>query len=109
MEFSTAILTPISSAIQLFAIAPDALDSFRAGVMTDPHLAYVFLKDLGIVPSREAMLNLTHVEPPAPSIEDRQARQTRIIAAVIEERHRVFNIQLPDDMKEALENDKETE
>jgi hypothetical protein len=94
---------------QLFAIAPDALDSVRAGVATDPHLAYVFMKDLGIVPSREAMLNLAHVEPPAPSIEDRQARQIRMIAAVIEERHRVFGIELPDDMKEALDKENESE
>jgi hypothetical protein len=94
---------------QLFAIAPVALDSVHAGAATDPHLAYVLLKDLGIIPSREAMLNIAHVEPPAPSIEDRRARQIRMIAAVIEERHRVFGIELPDDMKEALENEKEKE
>ena len=43
---------------QLFAIAPLALESVRAGVMTDSRLAYVFLKDLGIIPSREAMVNM---------------------------------------------------
>jgi hypothetical protein len=92
---------------QLFAIAPLALETVLAGVMTDSHLAYAFLKDIGIIPPREVMLNLAHVEPPAPSIEDRQARQIRMIATVIEERHRVFGIELPDDMKAALEKDKE--
>jgi transcriptional regulator with XRE-family HTH domain len=94
---------------QLFAIAPVALDSVRAGVMTDSHLAYAFLKDLGIVPSRDAMLNLAHVEPPAPSIEDRQSRQIRMIAAVIEERHRVFGIELPDDIEQAIEKEADLE
>jgi hypothetical protein len=90
---------------ELFGITSLALDSVRAGVMTDPHLAYVFLKDLGIVPDRNAMLNLAHLEPPPPSKEDRDARQTNVIAAVIQQRYKVFKIELPDDMKAALEKD----
>jgi hypothetical protein len=90
---------------ELFGITSLALDSVRAGVNTDPHLAYVFLKDLGIVPDRNAMLNLAHVEPPPPSKEDRDTRQTNVIAAVIQQRHKVFKIELPDDMKAALEKD----
>ena len=91
---------------ELFGIAPLALDSFRAGVTRDPRLAYVFLKDLGIVPSRDAMLGLAHIEPPPESMDDRVARQTNYIAAVILERHKVFGIELPADMKAALEKEK---
>ena len=90
---------------QLFGIAHLALDSIRAGVTTDPHLAYVLVKDLGIIPSRDAMLNLAHVEPPPPSKEDRDSRQTNMIAAVIQQRYKVFKIELPDDMKAALQNE----
>jgi hypothetical protein len=87
---------------QLFGIASLALDSLLAGVTTDPHLAYVVLKDLGIVPDRNTMLNLAHIEPPPQSKDERDARQTNLIAAVIQQRYKVFNIELPDDMKGAL-------
>jgi hypothetical protein len=90
---------------QLFGIASLALESFRALAATDGRLAYIFLKDLGVVPDRNAMLNLAHVEPPPPSKEDRDTRQTNVIAAVIQQRHKVFGIELPDDMKAALEKE----
>jgi hypothetical protein len=90
---------------QLFGITSLALESLRALVATDGRLGYILLKDLGVVPDREAMLNLAHVEPPPPSKEDRDARQTNVIAAVIQQRHKVFKIELPDDMKAALEKD----
>jgi hypothetical protein len=67
-----------------------------------PRLAYLILRDLGVIPSREAMLNLEKVTPQATSAEDRAARQTRLLASVIAERHRVFGIELPDDMKAAI-------
>ena len=88
---------------QLFGIVSLALESFRALVATDGRLGYIFLKDLGVVPDREAMLNLAHVEPPPPSKEDRDARQTNVIAAVIQQRHKVFGIELPAEMTAALE------
>jgi hypothetical protein len=84
-------------------MVPDALESFRAGVATDPRLAYLLLRDLGIIPSREAMLNLESVTSQATGPEDPGARQTRLLASVIAERHRVFDIELPPDMEEALE------
>jgi hypothetical protein len=68
-----------------------------------PRLADLILRDLGVIPSREAMLNLEKVTPQATSAEDRAARQTRLLASVIAERHRVFGIELPDDMKAAIE------
>jgi hypothetical protein len=90
---------------QLFGIASLALESFRALVATDGRLGYIFLKDLGVVPDREAMLNLAHVEPPPPSKEDRDARQTNVIAAVIQQRHKIFKIELPAEMTVALEKE----
>ena len=93
---------------QLFGITSLALASVRAGITTDPHLAYILLKDLGIVPDRTAMLNLAHVEPPPPSKDDRDTRQTNVIAAVIQQRHKVFGIELPNEMKAALETDEQS-
>jgi hypothetical protein len=90
---------------QLFGIASLALESFRALVATDGRLGYIFLKDLGVVPDRETMLNLAHVEPPPPSKEDRDVRQTNVIAAVIQQRHKVFGIELPAEMTAALEKE----
>ena len=90
---------------QLFGIASLALESLRALVATDGRLGYILLKDLGVVPDREAMLNLAHVEPPPPSKEDRDARQTNVIAAVIQQRHKVFGIELPAEMTAALEKE----
>jgi hypothetical protein len=90
---------------QLFGIAHLALESLLARIATDGHLAYIVLKDLGIIPDRNAMLNLAHVEPPPPSKDDRDTRQINLIAAVIQQRHKVFKIELPDDMKAALEKD----
>ena len=48
----------------LFAIAPDALESLHASVKKDGRLAYAFLKDLGIIPSREALVTLMDPMPP---------------------------------------------
>ena len=55
------------------------------------------------------MLNLEKVAPQATSAEDSTARQTRLIAAVIAERHRVFAIELPDDMQAAIDQDEASE
>ena len=90
---------------QLFGIASLALESFRALVATDGRLAYIFLKDLGVVPDREAMLSIAHVAPPPPSKEHRDARQTNVIAAVIQQRYKVFGIELPDEMTAALDKE----
>jgi hypothetical protein len=93
---------------QLFGIASPALESLRALVATDGRLASILLKDLGVIPDREAMLNLAHVEPPPPSKEDRDARQINLIAAVIQQRYKVFGIELPNEMKAALETDEQS-
>lgn len=43
---------------RLFAIAPSALESFHTQVKLDGRLAYIFMKDLGIIPSREDLVTL---------------------------------------------------
>ena len=88
---------------RLFALAPMAIESFRAQLARDGRLAYVFLKDLGVVPSREERLKLTTAPTQTIEPESLIDRQTRLIAAVIAERHRVFGIELPDEMKQAIE------
>ena len=90
---------------QLFGIASLALESLRALVATDGRLAYILLKDLGVIPDREAMLNLAHVEPPPQNKDERDARQINLIAAVIQQRHKVFGIELPAEMTVALEKE----
>ena len=90
---------------QLFGIASLALESLRALVATDGRLAYILLKDLGVIPDREAMLNLAHVEPPPQNKDERDARQINLIAAVIQQRHKVFGIELPAEMTAALEKE----
>jgi hypothetical protein len=88
---------------RLFGIAPIAMDSLVAGVTTDPHLAYALLKDLGIIPARDLALALGTAKPPVTSAEERQERQARVLAAVILERKRVFDIELPEEMEKALD------
>ena len=93
---------------RLFAIVPDALESFRAGVQNDPRLAYLLLRDLGVIPSREELLNLTRTPPQAPT-EDREERIIRGLAAVIAERHRVFGIELPPEMQAVIDREEAAE
>jgi predicted transcriptional regulator len=89
---------------RLFGIVPVAMESFRAGVATDPRLAYVFLKDLRIIPDGETMRNLMNPEPPQMTSEEQlEQRQIRLMASVMHERNRVFNVPLPDDMEQALQ------
>ena len=55
---------------RLFAIAPDAIDSFHSAVKTDGHLAYIFMKDLRIVPSPGSRSRLLD---PVPAMTQRKA------------------------------------
>jgi hypothetical protein len=94
---------------RLFAVVPDALESFRAAVKLDGRLAHLFLKDIGVVPSTGDRIVAPVDDPSKMTKEDPMARQTRLIAAVIAERHRVFNIELPDDMQAAIDQGEATE
>jgi hypothetical protein len=94
---------------RLFAIAPDALESFHTAVKVDGRLAYVFLKDIGAVPSPADRIAAPVDDPSKMTKEDRADRQTRLLASVIAERHRVFDLELPDDMQAAIDQDEATE
>jgi hypothetical protein len=90
---------------QLFAIAPDALASFRAAVRMDGHLAYIFMKDLGIVPTAETLSRLLNPPSATTPEEERLERQVRGMAACILESHRTFGIDLPANMQRVLDLD----
>lgn len=90
---------------RLFAIAPDALESFRAQVKMDGYLAYAFLKDLGIIPSREAIVSL--MNPASPQTETGEERQARMVACVLLEGNANFDVDLPDDVAKALARESE--
>jgi hypothetical protein len=87
---------------QLFGIAPVALESFRSRVALDGNLAYAFLKDLGIIPSRED-INLIKSVPT--QTESGFQRQARLVANLLLEGHENFNIDLPKDIERALAED----
>jgi hypothetical protein len=88
---------------RLFAIAPDALESFRAQVKMDGHLAYVFMKDIGIIPSREALVAMM---APAPTETDAGLeRQAHMVACVLLEAHKNLDVDLPKDIEDVLAED----
>ena len=78
---------------RLFAIAPDALASFHAQVKMDGHLAYVFLKDLQIIPTRDALAQFVNAATPSSS-ETGFQRQCRLIASVLFEANQQMEVPL---------------
>jgi hypothetical protein len=85
---------------KLFAFAPDALASFHAQVKVDGHLAYAFMKDLGIIPSREALVTLMN---PAPSeTVSGEMQQAYMAACALLEGNKNFGIDLPADVAMAM-------
>ena len=87
---------------RLFSIVPAAVDSLRAGVTTDPHLAFVFLRNLGIVPDREAMLALANATSSMNREDQGGLRQAVMLAACMLESESVYGTKLPDDIKARL-------
>jgi hypothetical protein len=87
---------------KLFALAPIALASFQAQLKVDGHLAYVLLKDLGIIPPRESLASMM---APAPTeAETGVERQLKMVAAVLLEGHENFGVDLPENVKAAMAN-----
>ena len=84
----------------LFAIAPDALESLHASVKKDGHLAYTFLKDLGIIPSREDLVTL--MDPTPQEFATGQGRVAFLVANILLEGNKNFGTRLPDNVAEAL-------
>lgn len=87
---------------RLFSIVPAAVDSLRAGVATDPHLAFALLRNLGIVPDRAAMLALANATSSMNREDQGGLRQAVMLAACMLESQRVYGTELPDDIKARL-------
>jgi hypothetical protein len=87
---------------RLFAIAQDALASFHAQVKMDGRLAYVFLKDIQIIPTREALEQFVHAATPTESGFERQSRL--VSAALLEARDRM-GVNLGPEIETALAKD----
>src|ERR1700683_2199811 len=88
---------------RLFAIAPIAIESFRAQAQTDGYLAFAFLKSLGIIPSPEAMAQFLNTA--TPQTETGEERQARMLAAVLLEGRRHCGVELPEDFDAAMAKD----
>jgi hypothetical protein len=87
---------------RLFSIVPAAVDSLRAGVATDPHLAFALLRNLGVVPDREAMLALANATSSMNREDQGGLRQAVMLAACMLESERAYGTKLPDDIKARL-------
>jgi hypothetical protein len=70
----------------------------------DARIAYELLRDLGVLPRASQIVHQPN-QPPEATYEEGQERQARIIADVILNRQKVFNIDLPPEMERALAND----
>jgi hypothetical protein len=87
---------------RVFGIVPIALESFRTEVATNGILAHAFLKDLGIIPSLEAIAHFLNTATPTESGYERQAR---LVASVMLEAHEKLGVELPEDVTAALAKD----
>ncbi len=84
----------------MFGIVPIAIESFRAEVSTNGILAHAFLKDLGIIPSPEAIAQF--LSTGTPQTESGEERQARMLAAVLLEGRKNYGINLPEDFDAAM-------
>src|ERR1700691_4996662 len=88
---------------RLFAIAPIAIESFRAQVQTDGYLAFAFLKSVGIIPSPEAIAQFLNAG--TSQTESGEARQARMLAAVLLEGRKNYGVELPEGFDAAVARD----
>jgi hypothetical protein len=87
---------------KLFGIVPEALESFRAAVRVDGAMAHEFLREMGIVPERDAMLALAQTIPSMTSEEAGRFRQSVMIGAVLLDSEKNYGAYLPEDVKTKL-------
>ena len=87
---------------KLFGIVPEALESFRAAVRVDGALAHQFLREMGIVPERDAMLALAQTIPSMTPEEAGRFRQSVMIGAVLLDSEKNYGTYLPEDVKTKL-------
>jgi hypothetical protein len=88
---------------RIWGMADDATDVVLEAIVQkrDVRISYELLRDIGVLPRASQI-----VQQPAQlamTREDRDNWQTRVIANVIAERRRVFGIELPPEMQEALD------
>jgi transcriptional regulator with XRE-family HTH domain len=88
---------------RVFAIAPIAIESFQAQVATDGYLAFAFLKNIGIIPSPEAIAQFLNTA--TPQTETGDERQARMIASVLLEGHKNYGLDLGEDFDAAMAKD----
>jgi hypothetical protein len=72
----------------------------------DSRIAYELLRDVGVLPRASQIVHQPS-EPTPATKDERDVRQIGVLAAVIAERRRVFNVELPPDMERALEDDED--
>jgi hypothetical protein len=87
---------------RVFGIVPIAVESFRTEVATNGILAHTFLKDLGIIPSPEAIAQFLNTAAPT---ESGYARQARLVANVMLEAHENLGVDLPENVRATLARD----
>jgi hypothetical protein len=85
---------------RVFGIVPIAIESFRAEVASNGILAHAFLKDLGIIPSPEAIAQF--LSTATPQTGNGQERQCRMLAAVLLEGRKHCGVGLPEDFDAAM-------
>jgi len=88
---------------RLFAIAPIAIESFQAQVATDGYLAYAYLKDLQMIPTREALAQFLNTA--TPQTETGEERQARMLACVLLEGRKNYGLDLGEDFDTAMAKD----
>lgn len=76
---------------RLFGIVPVALESFRAEVAKNGVLAHTFLKDLGVIPSPEALAQFFNATKPRS--ETGEERQARMLACVLLEARKNYGLE----------------
>jgi hypothetical protein len=76
---------------RVFGIATIAIESFRAEIARNGNLAYSFLKDLGIIPSPEAMAQFLNAAPS--QAETGEERQARMLACVLLEARKNYGLE----------------
>jgi len=91
---------------RVFAIAPDAIESFRKQVATDGKLAYAFLKDIQIIPSPQAIAEFMAAATPA---ESGYERQKRMLVDVLLSSRETYGTPLPPEMEKVMAKDAESE
>lgn len=68
----------------------------------DPHLAFALLRNLGIVPERDAMLALAQTIPSMTPEEAGRFRQSVMVGAVLLDSEKNYGAYLPEDVKTKL-------